>query len=252
MRSMTRQDARRLIDEPNPECPTGLRNRVILRFMYETGLRVSEVPALRCGDVDLQRGTVTAGEGAARRVVPLLAGQLDDLRRWRHQHPGGEWLVPTLKGGQISEDYLRRMVSREAEAAGLDPAEVSPRVLRDTCGVELAAHFTVEEMRQLLGLADRRSAAKYRPFAQPGIAERMKLREQQPRLPEKPEPEELLAELLADPASRRRLAKALITELRDEIGELAGEAKRALAETKRAVAEVEALGLATGTEGQEP
>lgn len=223
MKSVTRQEARRLIDEPDPECPTGLRNRVILRLMYDAGLRVSEVPALRWDDVDLRRGTVTTGEGAARRVVPLLAEHLRDLRRWRHQHPGGEWLVPTLKGGQISEAYLRQMVSREAEAAGLNPAEVSPRVLRDTCGLELAAHFTVEEIRQLLGLADRRSAVRYRTvyrtIAQPGVAQRMKLREQQPQLPEKPDAREVLAELLADPAGRRQLAKELVAELRDEIDE---------------------------------
>lgn len=219
MKTITTRDARHLIDEPDPGCPTGLRNRVILRLMYEAGLRVSEIPALRRGDLDLALGTVIAGEGKTRRAMPLLAGLLADLRRWLHQHPGGEWLVPTLKGGQISADYLREMVSREAEAAGLDPAEISPRVLRDTCGLELSAHFTNEEIAQLMGFTDRRGAAKYRRAGQPGMAERMRARELQPELPERPDAREVLAELLADPAGRRELARELIAELGEEIRE---------------------------------
>ena len=109
------------------------------------------------------------------------------------------------------------MVSREAEAAGLDPAEVSPRVLRDTCGLEMAAHFTTDEIAELMGFADRRGAAKYRRAAAPGVAERMKAREDQPQLPERPGAREVLAELLADPAGRRQVAKALVNELREEL-----------------------------------
>ena len=219
MKSLTRQEARRLIEQPDPGCPTGLRNRVILGLMYGAGLRVSEIPPLRRTDVDLALGTVSAGEEKTRRAMPLLSGLLDDLRRWLHRHPGGEWLTPTLEGGPISADYMRQMVSREAKAAGLDPAQVSPRVLRDTCGLELAAHYTTEEIAQLMGFADRRSAEKFRRAAAPGMAERMKAREFQSQLPERPDPEELLAELLQDPASRQRLAKALVGELREEIRE---------------------------------
>ena len=223
MRILIRQQARRLIEQPDPGCPTGLRNRIVLRLMYEAGLRVSEVVALRRQDVDLEQGTVLAGEGQTQRSVPLLAQALEELRRWLRQHPGGPWLAPTLAGRQISDDYLREMVSREAAAAGLDPAAVSPRVLRDTCGLELSAQFTTEEIAMLLGFADRRSAAKYRRAAAPGIAERMRARELQPELPERPDPRELLEQMLADPATRRQLARALIEELGEEIREAADE-----------------------------
>jgi len=220
MKSVTREQARRLIGQPDPTCPTGLRNRLVLRLMYEAGLRGAEIAELRRGDVELIEGTVTAGQGKVRRVVPLLSAALEDLRKWLHRHPGGEWLTCTLQGGRISEDYLRQMVSREAEAAGLDPAEVSPRVLRDTCGVELAGlGFTIEEIGAVMGFADRRGAAKFTRVAAPGIAERLRARELQPPLPEKPDPAEILGELLKDAASRRALVKALVRELRAEVVE---------------------------------
>jgi len=219
MKTITGQQFRRLLEQPDPTCPTGARNRVILRLMYEAGLRGEEITTLRRGDVDLVAGTVTAGEGKVRRTVPLLSACLEDLRRWLKQHPGGLWLTPTLRGTQISSDYIRSMVTREAKAAGLGAAEVTPKVLRDSCGCELAREFTVHEIQELLGLADRRSAAKFVRAGAPGIAERMRARETQPALPEKPDAAEVLREVLADPASRRGVIKSLVSELREELAE---------------------------------
>jgi len=212
MKSINKHEARRLIEQPNPKYPTGLRNRIILRFMYEAGLRPSEIPALRRDDLDLIQGTITAGEGKTRRAVPLLAGALEDLRKWMRQHPGGEWLTPTLQGKQIGTDYLRTMVKREGQAVGLPG--ITPRVLRDTCGLELAGQFSTEEIAQLLGFRDRRAAEKFRREAPLlGIAERMRGRELQAPLPERPGIAETVEKLLADPAAREQMITTIVEQL---------------------------------------
>jgi integrase/recombinase XerC len=62
----------RLLAEPQPVDPVGLRDRAILELLYATGIRVGELCGLRLGDVDLAADTVLVlGKGAKQRVVPF-------------------------------------------------------------------------------------------------------------------------------------------------------------------------------------
>jgi integrase/recombinase XerC len=62
----------RLLAEPQPVDPIGLRDRAILELLYATGIRVGELCGLRLGDVDLAADTVLVlGKGAKQRVVPF-------------------------------------------------------------------------------------------------------------------------------------------------------------------------------------
>jgi integrase/recombinase XerD len=47
-------EVQRLLEAPNLRSLTGLRNRCVLQLMYEAGLRISEVPALKPCDVVLK------------------------------------------------------------------------------------------------------------------------------------------------------------------------------------------------------
>src|ERR1017187_3129456 len=62
----------------------GVRNRALLTVLYRTGLRISELLALRLKDVDLEAGTLTVlhGKGDRRRVVGLDAGAAAILSLW--------------------------------------------------------------------------------------------------------------------------------------------------------------------------
>jgi integrase/recombinase XerC len=62
----------RLLAEPEPVDPVGLRDRAILELLYATGIRVGELCGLRLADVDLAADTVLVlGKGAKQRVVPF-------------------------------------------------------------------------------------------------------------------------------------------------------------------------------------
>jgi integrase/recombinase XerC len=62
----------RLLAEPKPVDPVGLRDRAILELLYATGIRVGELCGLRLGDVDLAADTVLVlGKGAKQRIVPF-------------------------------------------------------------------------------------------------------------------------------------------------------------------------------------
>jgi len=70
----------RLLTAPPEGTAAGLRDRAMLETMYGSGLRVSELMALKCEDVDLRARLVRPfGKGGKERQVPLGDGAHDTL-----------------------------------------------------------------------------------------------------------------------------------------------------------------------------
>jgi len=110
------------------------RDRVLIRFLYATGARVSEVCALKWRDVqDLSEGRAQVsllGKGGKTRVVVFSAEMWELLRQLR----GGASLnAPVFKSrkqeGHLDPSQVNRIVRKAAERAGLE-AKVSPHWLR--------------------------------------------------------------------------------------------------------------------------
>ncbi|MDY0331856.1 MAG: tyrosine-type recombinase/integrase, partial [Thiomonas sp.] len=110
-------------------CAPNLKHRTALSVAYGAGLRVSEVCALKVGDVDSQRMTlrVEQGKGRKDRYAMLSPVLLERLRAWwRVGHaqgkilPGG-WLFPGLDPTDpLSTRQLNRAIHAAAEAAQID------------------------------------------------------------------------------------------------------------------------------------
>ena len=68
-----------LLQAPDVRTPRGLRDRAFIELLYATGLRVSELVALRPQDVNLESGYLTCtGKGRKQRLVPIG----DEAARW--------------------------------------------------------------------------------------------------------------------------------------------------------------------------
>ncbi|NLO06439.1 MAG: tyrosine-type recombinase/integrase [candidate division WS1 bacterium] len=137
---LSHEEVRRLLEVPNPGCPTGLRNRALLQLAYATGLRASELLDLRPADVNLRERVVQVreGKGGVRRSVGFDAETEGWLRAWSEQRPGGaRFFFTTLQGNRIGDRYLRELVDRCAQKAGLDAAQVSPHTLRHSYATRL-------------------------------------------------------------------------------------------------------------------
>jgi integrase/recombinase XerD len=110
------------------------RDRVLIRFLYATGARVSEVCALKWRDVqEISEGRAQVnllGKGGKTRVVVFSAEMWELLRQLR----GGVGLnAPVFrsrkKEGHLDPSQVNRIVRKAAERAGLE-AKVSPHWLR--------------------------------------------------------------------------------------------------------------------------
>jgi len=99
-----------------------LRQRALLTATYAAGLRVSEVCALKIGDIDSERMMlrVNDGKGGRDRYTLLSPRLLEVLRTyWRGARPG-EWLFP-MRGGlqSIDPNQALRMYHAAKRDAGI-------------------------------------------------------------------------------------------------------------------------------------
>ena len=77
----------RLLDIPGDGAIVD-RDRAILELLYSSGLRLSELTDLDCGDVDLQDATVrVTGKGNKDRIVPVGRQALKALAQWQGSRP---------------------------------------------------------------------------------------------------------------------------------------------------------------------
>jgi site-specific recombinase XerD len=164
---LTPAEVAAVIGQCSHRAPTGIRNRALLTLLYRSGLRVSEVLALRPADVDLTRHSIRlldtkAGQPQTRGFHPSAD---DALARWldtrRALAAGGRHLFCTLAGGPLSEDYVRGLLRRLAAKAGV-AKRVHPHGFRHTFAVELEAAGTpVTTISKLLGHSSVAVTARY-------------------------------------------------------------------------------------------
>jgi integrase/recombinase XerD len=141
----------------------GTRLVAIVELLYATGMRISELLGLPLAAARrAPRFLVVRGKGGRERVVPLgeagraaLAAYLDCRD---HFLPGGEpsrWLFPSHgKEGHLTRQRCGQLLKELAIEAGLDPARLSPHVLRHAFASHLLDHGAdLRSVQQMLGHA---------------------------------------------------------------------------------------------------
>jgi integrase/recombinase XerD len=97
--------------------------RMVVMTAYGTGLRISEILALECGDIDGKTGLIHVrhGKGDRPRLVTLPKRLLESLRDyWRLAKPQGPLLFPGQNPGkQLCPDTVRRAVHRASAELGI-------------------------------------------------------------------------------------------------------------------------------------
>jgi integrase len=130
---LSREEVSRLIAAAG-----NLKHRTALTVAYGTGLRASEVVALKVSDIDSERMTlrIEQGKGSKDRYAMLSPVLLDRLRTWwktaraQGKMLNGGWLFPGLNPmDQLSLRQLNRVIHAAAEAADIDK-RVSMHTLR--------------------------------------------------------------------------------------------------------------------------
>jgi integrase/recombinase XerD len=160
---MSEKQVEALLDAPDLDTPLGLRDRAMLETIYATGLRVSELVNLKLHEVGLADGVLRAlGKGSKERLVPLGQLAIDWITRYLHEaRPDilhgqqSDALFVTARGGAMTRQAFWQLIKRYALVAGIDPARLSPHVLRHAFATHLLNHGAdLRVVQLLLGHAD--------------------------------------------------------------------------------------------------
>jgi integrase/recombinase XerC len=148
-------EAKALVEVPT-DAPLGLRDRALLELFYSSGLRLSELCALRWRDLDLDDGLVTVlGKGRKQRSVPLGSHARDALQEWRRS-TGAAPDAPVFPGrnGPITPRAIQLRVRQLAQQQGLFK-RVHPHLLRHSFASHiLESSGDLRGVQELLGHAD--------------------------------------------------------------------------------------------------
>ena len=143
---LTRPEVDALLAAPNRTTWLGRRDHGLLLMAIQTGLRLSEMTALRRADVVLGKGAHVRCEGKGRkeRCTPLTKPTVTVLTEWLREQGqrGTVILFPTARGGRLSADAVQYLVTKyEAVArrvcSTLSTKRVTPHLLRHTAAMEL-------------------------------------------------------------------------------------------------------------------
>ena len=184
---LEKDEQEQLLEVFNTRYPTALRNKVMIKLMLNTGLRLSEAINLKWKDINLQTGKlkVVEGKGAKDRIVWVNDCALNLLREWRErqyeevkkrdlQTEKITCMFTTLQGRSLKPANVRQMVYKYSDKAGIDK-QISPHTFRHTFATDLyRATNNLRQVQKALGHSDISTTQIYTHIIDSELEEAMK------------------------------------------------------------------------------
>ena len=168
--------AAEVVDAPDEDTATGLRDRALLEVLYASGLRVSELAGLSLDTVELatgngEMGSVRViGKGSKERVVPLGSYAVKAIRAYLERRdelcdatgvvdPRAMFL--SRRGKRLGVRQVQLLVHRYG-ALGAGRADLHPHALRHTCATHLLdGGADLRAIQKMLGHASLSTTQRY-------------------------------------------------------------------------------------------
>ncbi len=149
-----------------------VQHALMLRLLFYTGVRVSELCGMLVADVDLEacKIRINQGKGGKDRYVLFGKSFATALRTHIAAHPNNRWLFQTQRHGKFSTRRVQQIVAKYADEAGV---QASPHTFRHQCITWLTRHSGLAdaELQLITGHARRETLAVYQHVALDGDLE---------------------------------------------------------------------------------
>ena len=144
---MSREEMLAVIGNPDQSW-ISQRDHVLFLLMYNTGARVSEITAVKVGEVVLDEGAACIhlhGKGRKQRSVPLWHSTVKAVRAWMRLNPqldAASPLLPSRNGHAMTRNNVTQRLALAVAVAtesNLDLAKrrISPHTIRHTTAMHL-------------------------------------------------------------------------------------------------------------------
>jgi len=165
----------------------GLRLACMVELAYASGLRISELTGLTLAALARDPAyLIVKGKGGKERLAPLNGAARAAVKAYLEvrpvflpkgaqntQRPASPWLFPSRgKAGRLTPRRFAQLLDEAAADAGIDPARVSPHVLRHAFATHLLeGGADLRVVQTLLGHADIGTTQIYTHVASDRLAE---------------------------------------------------------------------------------
>jgi integrase/recombinase XerD len=159
---LNREQINKLLTTPDVAKPTGVRDRAMLELLYATGLRVSELCAVRIADLQFEAGVLrTIGKGNKQRLTPVGKSALSAVREYlRAARPkllsgrSSPYLFVTARGGRLTRQAFWKLLLGHGKRAGIFQ-DLTPHVIRHSFATHLLeGGADLRSVQTMLGHAD--------------------------------------------------------------------------------------------------
>jgi len=156
------EEVDRLLRQPDANDIVGMRDKAMIELMYSTGLRVSELCALRVSDLQMDPGCLRCiGKGDKERLVPVGKQALGAVKLYLQQSrpqllqdTGSPYLFVNQKRGKLDRIAFWKILGEYGRKAGLRKA-LTPHMLRHSFATHLLDRGAdLRSVQMMLGHSD--------------------------------------------------------------------------------------------------
>jgi integrase/recombinase XerD len=162
-KSLSISEVRSVLDfssSSNVQDPIIVRNHVMFELLYSSGLRVSELIALKIEDINFEAGFLRVlGKGSKERIVPLHLRAIESVKKYISlqrteilKKKRSSYLFVTRRGGPMTRQRFWQAVKSLGGKLGI---ELSPHTMRHSFATHLLeGGADLRSLQKMLGHAD--------------------------------------------------------------------------------------------------
>lgn len=155
------EEMERLLEQPAGDSYKEIRDSAMLELLYATGIRVSELIALKISDVNMQMGFLICQDGGRERMVSFsnevresLWQYLTKARDHMAANEARDILFVNCSGAPMSRQGFWKIVKSYAKKAGISK-DITPHTLRHTFAAHMVKNGTdLKSVQEMLGHSD--------------------------------------------------------------------------------------------------
>ena len=158
---LTVQEIQVLLAQPDISTPDGLRDKIVLELLYQSGLMVTQLLSLNTDNINLQLNVIALKSGVRERIIPMypplttaISEYLSGIRPAILKGRSERALLINMRGNRLTRQAVFNIVDKYAQSAQIE-FKVFPRMLRQSLAFHLVDNNAdVKELQEALGVTD--------------------------------------------------------------------------------------------------
>ena len=171
--SLTRDEIKAILNAADSSTVIGMRDKLIILLLYNTGARVQEICDLKLSDIILEKAPSikVTGKGRKTRIIPIWRKTADIIIRYidlrKEKEIDSEYLLVNIRGEAMTRFGIGRRIEHYAKKASeqcisLKNRNITPHVFRHTAALHiLESGSDITIIKDLLGHVDLKTTSQY-------------------------------------------------------------------------------------------